>query len=494
MIAGCATFALSAVKAGGLMKVLVGFVGGSTSGFSAVVGAYVSTVTATIAVSAICALLAIMMYSVRADQRLRQDLRYGDGERSLGIYKTYYWLTVCLFLLMFVMAAWFVCLVAANTTASMMMGTLINGSDAGIAIITSAVAAANATLIRAHQAVDQVDALANEFSASPVGSIIGKLNGGNNPLNPYVNSNVNASSVAAQLFQGASAAGQLASGNQAEQSTAANSLLSTAQTLAKQLAPATPVPTPQSNFLNLPNINLQNLLGGGSPGNQQGPNLAALIPGNNQGSGSGGGNPPQSQQQPQSNNNIFNNFLQAPSSPAPPAPGSVAQAPTTLSTLAEQVLSTMMPNEESILRLAGIATGGSTSGRVPSQGEDPSSGVLFGSGSHDNSVCPSLACLDIKLYNFLNSEACICTTQDLRSIRELSTAAQGHLNTTLIGLVLLYIGAAVLVARLSSEATMMYYERHIIYGKRFDRRAPPTYSLETPPPPCTFLRKYDYTS
>lgn len=38
----------------------------------------------------------------------------------------------------------------------------------------------------------------------------GKLNGGNNPLNPYVNSNVNASSVAAQLFQGAAAAGQLA--------------------------------------------------------------------------------------------------------------------------------------------------------------------------------------------------------------------------------------------------------------------------------------------
>ncbi len=38
----------------------------------------------------------------------------------------------------------------------------------------------------------------------------GKLNGGNNPLNPYVNGNVNASSVAAQLFQGASAAGALA--------------------------------------------------------------------------------------------------------------------------------------------------------------------------------------------------------------------------------------------------------------------------------------------
>lgn len=40
------------------------------------------------------------------------------GERSLGIYKTYYWLTVCLFVLMFVMAAWFVCLVAVNTTGA----------------------------------------------------------------------------------------------------------------------------------------------------------------------------------------------------------------------------------------------------------------------------------------------------------------------------------------------------------------------------------------
>jgi hypothetical protein len=59
--------------------------------------------------------------------------------------------------------------------------------------------------------------------------------------------------------------------------------------------------------------------------------------------------------------------------------------------------------------------------------------VLFGSGSHDNSVCPSLACLDIKMYNFLNSEACICTVQDLKSIRDLSSAAQGHLNITLIG-------------------------------------------------------------
>ena len=37
----------------------------------------------------------------------------------------------------------------------------------------------------------------------------GKLNGGNNPLNPYVN-NVNASNVAAQIVQAGSAATGLA--------------------------------------------------------------------------------------------------------------------------------------------------------------------------------------------------------------------------------------------------------------------------------------------
>lgn len=67
------------------------------------------------------------------------------------------------------------------------------------------------------------------------------------------------------------------------------------------------------------------------------------------------------------------------------------------------------------------------------RGVDACAGVVFGSGSHDNSVCPSLACLDIKMYNFLNSEACICTVNDLKRIRELAVAAQDHLKVTLIG-------------------------------------------------------------
>ena len=61
-------------------------------------------------------------------------------------------------------------------------------------------------------------------------------------------------------------------------------------------------------------------------------------------------------------------------------------------------------------------------------------GWQFGSGHNGNSVCPSLACLDVKMYNFLNSEACICTVQDLKSIHNYATDAQGHLKLALIGM------------------------------------------------------------
>ena len=37
------------------------------------------------------------------------------------------------------------------------------------------------------------------------------------------------------------------------------------------------------------------------------------------------------------------------------------------------------------------------------------------------------------------------------------------------GVVLLYLGAALLTVRLASEATTVYYERHLIWGAKFDR-------------------------
>ena len=48
-------------------------------------------------------------------------------------------------------------------------------------------------------------------------------------------------------------------------------------------------------------------------------------------------------------------------------------------------------------------------------------------------MCPSLACLDVKMYNFLNSEACVCTVENLKTIRGYASDAQGHLKVALIG-------------------------------------------------------------
>ena len=68
-----------AIKAGHYLKDLVAMVGGSTSGFSAVISAYVTTMTATIAIVAICLGAAVCMYCARADQKLRADAAYGGA-------------------------------------------------------------------------------------------------------------------------------------------------------------------------------------------------------------------------------------------------------------------------------------------------------------------------------------------------------------------------------------------------------------------------------
>ena len=48
---------------------------------------------------------------------------------------------------------------------------------------------------------------------------------------------------------------------------------------------------------------------------------------------------------------------------------------------------------------------------------------------------------------------------------------KAHMNIIVYaGVVLLYLGAALLTVRLASEATTVYYERHLIWGAKFDRQ------------------------
>ena len=63
-----------------------------------------------------CFMFGVSSQSNTSRMHLITSGAYADSERSLGVYKVYYWMTTLLFLLMFVMAAWFVCLVAVNTT------------------------------------------------------------------------------------------------------------------------------------------------------------------------------------------------------------------------------------------------------------------------------------------------------------------------------------------------------------------------------------------
>ncbi len=69
------------------------------------------------------------------------------------------------------------------------------------------------------------------------------------------------------------------SGSGGDQKEAASTLINTVQKVASQLTPATPVPTPgptpQANFLNLPNINLQNILSA-LPGANNGVSVGSL--------------------------------------------------------------------------------------------------------------------------------------------------------------------------------------------------------------------------
>ena len=51
----------------------------------------------------------------------------------------------------------------------------------------------------------------------------------------------------------------------------------------------------------------------------------------------------------------------------------------------------------------------------------------------NSTVCPSLACLDVKMYSFLNSQSCICSIGDLEHLRDLGKEAVAHLHTALIG-------------------------------------------------------------
>ena len=65
---------------------------------------------------------------------------------------------------------------------------------------------------------------------------------------------------------------------------------------------------------------------------------------------------------------------------------------------------------------------------------------------------------------------CIGIAKRLLKYARVRMLDKAHMNIIVIaGVVLLYLGAALLTVRLASEATTVYYERHLIWGGKFDR-------------------------
>lgn len=73
---------MQAVQSGQTAREIVDLVQGGASGFSWIVGAYKTTVTVTVAVTVFTIAACMCVYGVRADQRLRQDLKYGQGKAA----------------------------------------------------------------------------------------------------------------------------------------------------------------------------------------------------------------------------------------------------------------------------------------------------------------------------------------------------------------------------------------------------------------------------
>jgi hypothetical protein len=82
----------------------------------------------------------------------------------------------------------------------------------------------------------------------------------------------------------------------------------------------------------------------------------------------------------------------------------------------------------------------------------------------DGTVCPSVVCLDVRLFAFLKSDACICTAADLHTVRALAIDVGHRVQGSLVGVVLMYVGASTLLARLAADAARIAVDRGVVWG------------------------------
>ena len=160
----------------------------------------------------------------------------------------------------------------------------------------------------------------------------------------------------------------------------------------------------------------------------------------------------------------------AAATPPPPPPtrrralrqaAASAPAPSRAGTdLLAALASSLQPSRQDVLNVAARASRAVDDARraagAPATGPDT------------GSVCPSIACLDVRVFPGLASDACVCSAADLETVRSLATTARAFLRVSLVGVAAMYGGASLLSVRLASDRATAAAHGSLLFGGELD--------------------------
>ena len=81
----------------------------------------------------------------------------------------------------------------------------------------------------------------------------------------------------------------------------------------------------------------------------------------------------------------------------------------------------------------------------------------------DGAICPSVACLDVRIFPAIASDACVCSEGDLETVRALALEARGLLRASLAGIACMQLGALILLVRLTAEREGVRHQALLLF-------------------------------
>lgn len=421
LLAGLVTYSATAVPAGRTVTRLVKAVEGSSKGLSRVVGLYTTTTAVTVAFSVAVLALAAASHTARA--RLRASLAAAVAAPPRGAppgraaHRSLAALALAAVLAAFALAAWCLLLTAAHVSAALAMESAIRGTTQALGTLNAAVSAAD-------RARDVGGGIAKNLDAA--------LRSAPQPAEPGLPLPPGDPAPAAAAALDAAAAAPAAA-------TGAKDLIDRLSPGAARLGAAARRalgPDPAA--------------AGAADGAADGAALDAftgvlaklgLI---DTAAGAGGG------------------AAAAAAAPPPPArrllAASTAPAPAATTNLGPDLLgalASLQPSRQDVLT---AAAGASRAVETARRSLGAPSGA-YG----DGAICPSVACLDVRIFPAIASDACVCSEGDLETVRALALEARGLLRASLAGIACMQLGALILLVRLTAEREGVRHQALLLF-------------------------------